>query len=181
MHGKIGPDPQTRWQAAFQSTIGIVSIGGGEERRQPLLQSTMDHKGIAIHSARYLRDPQTGSQRTEYNFTPSFAVSGHRVILASTIDAARLAIDAFDTPANSEGPEHYGDRIEIHAASAEAILRASIETLVEQRMLKGGVSDASERERLDRALRELQHVERLVLEHQDFATSQKWRLQLSLK
>ena len=75
----------------FQSLIGFINIAGGMQG-QPQLDLDIDKKdGIQLVSATYVLGENENKKkaRINFNFSPSIAFAGERVVLASTKELAR--------------------------------------------------------------------------------------------
>ena len=117
----------------------------------------------------------------EYNFTPSLAVTGNRVILGSTFDLVKALVEESEkTGASGKTvvPSYARDRIYIDGRALASILGANLDFLAAQQVVNKGVS-------LDEAKKELAVIGELLsftrdLEIESFREEEAARLKLRL-
>ena len=117
----------------------------------------------------------------EYNFTPSLAVTGNRVILGSTFDLVKLLVEESEKAGGggkTEAPSYAKDRIYIDGRALGSILGTNLDFLAAQQVVNKGVS-------LEEAKKELAGLRELLsfirdLQLESFREKEAIRLKLRL-
>lgn len=128
---------QRRLKIAYQSLIGFVNIGLGQNG-QPQLEMDMEKIGSAsLVSASYLIDDDFADGQLTYNFSPSVSFVNDRFIFASTRElAAELSqLAEAETTTNED---RRNTQLTLTAEVLASILQRNREQLVVQNMLEEG-------------------------------------------
>lgn len=88
------------FRGVFQSLIGFVNIQGAMEGAPQLLQDIERDGDTLILTSAYKR-PREGEATIHYNFSPSLAFAGDRMIVSSTTALARELVGAGDRSTES--------------------------------------------------------------------------------
>ncbi|MEK6238903.1 MAG: hypothetical protein N2C14_29660, partial [Planctomycetales bacterium] len=125
---------------AFGNLIGIINIESGKNK-QPQMDFDTERRGKSLFAtARYSPDPfedDLPKGLINYNFSPTLAVVGNRVILSSTMPLAEsLAKLAARPEATKTRPENTS--LTISGAVLRSTLADNREQLIAQNMLENG-------------------------------------------
>ena len=140
---------------SFQSIVGFFNIAGSMERYPRLKISTHRRDGGTIIATNYLLDKERAKdQQLFYNFSPSLAMIGNRLFLAST---RQLAEELFDAHRKSTVKPAAGNTIENTRAQLDAEILADVLTdnrdqFVSQNMLKKGQKKTQAEQEIDTLL-----------------------------
>jgi hypothetical protein len=142
------------FRRTFKSLIGFLNIQGAMEGQPQLDLEDETHGDVKITTATYAppkgqKDIQDGP--LNYNFSPSIAFAGSRLILASTKQIAReLAALPGDAQTGTHGAAN--TRAELDAGVLRAILDDNRASLVAQNQLGEGTSAEEAKARTDALL-----------------------------
>jgi hypothetical protein len=146
---------------SFQSIVGFFNIAGSMERYPRLKISTHRRDGGTIIATNYLLDKERAKdQQLFYNFSPSLAMIGNRLFLAST---RQLAEELFDAHRKAPAKPATGKAIENTRAQLDAKILADVlsdnrDQFVSQNMLKKGQKKAQAEQEIDTLLSLLRWV-----------------------
>jgi hypothetical protein len=126
----------------FQSLIGFLNIVGAQNA-QPQLELGREQIGDAeVVTATFVPDaaiPVEQQTAINFNFSPSIAFAGNRLIVSSTSYLALTLVEAAPLQA-SQGAERINSQLTVDAAPLRAILDDNRSHLIAQNMLKEGHS-----------------------------------------
>lgn len=151
---KTPEETAPQFRRVFQSLIGFLNIVGASEG-QPPLDMGMERVGEAqMITAKYL--PVRGEEESldakiQFNFSPTLAFAGDRMIIASATPLAREMVTPAESPQEqSDVPSNTSLRFEISAL--KKILQANRSQLVANSMLEKGHSKAAAEGEIDMLL-----------------------------
>ncbi len=142
-------ETQPELRRVFQSFIGFLNVTGALNG-QPQLDLGMENVGDAqLITATYVPDRdqrESLDAKINFNFSPTLAFAGQRIILSSTTTLARELIALDDVPENATAdPSNTVATVE--ATTLQQILQANRSQLVANNMLeKGHSKEAAEGE-----------------------------------
>lgn len=128
---------QRTFKVAYQSIIGFVNIGLGQEGQPQLEFNTEDLNGSRIVAATYFADPDEDEGRINYNFSPSIAFVDDNFVLSSTVELARELTELIQSDTYGEATKANSALMLDGDALAE-ILGDNREQLIAQNMLEDG-------------------------------------------
>ena len=133
---------QPELRRTFQSLIGFLNITGAMNG-QPQLELDMEKsESLQLVTSRYLPDPKAKDPlglKINYNFSPSIAFAGKRVVIASTQELARQLAVAKASDTNSAGDNQVTNTdVALRFSSLREVLEDNHGQLVAQNMLKEG-------------------------------------------
>ncbi|HND54276.1 MAG TPA: hypothetical protein PLV92_17820, partial [Pirellulaceae bacterium] len=153
------------WKITFQSLIGFLNIVGAMERRPPLEIDSTTRGAAQMVTTSYAPPSDEGVLRPGaiyYNFSPTMATVGDRLILSSTRTLAEQLLDAKPTDAatgtngaagasgakdDANGAAVVNGRLSFDFKSIRSALNDNRQQLVSQNMLdKGHGREQAERE-----------------------------------
>ena len=173
---KFDKNERERFMVAFQTAIGVINADAGEERRQPLLQTSRRIGDVDILSAGFLDDPDSGRRKTEYNFTPSLAFIEGRLILSSSLELVCDIVRAATRPAAVPAPVRRGDRLEISGPATARMLRLNREAMIESRVLSEGEDEDEAGRFIDSLIESVGKIRSLRMNHIALPKSTVWDL-----
>lgn len=141
---------QRRFKIAFQSVIGFVNIGLGQQGQPQLEISTEQVNGTRVTSATYMADPDDEG-RINYNFSPSLAFVDDRMILSSTQALAAEITQLMNSPTSSDTSAAH-TTIDLDGNVLSDVLRDNRPQLVAQNMLEEGNAKAEAEAAIDTLL-----------------------------
>lgn len=181
------PDSAKRlWKVMFQTLIGFINIGGGMNGL-PLLEMELEKvDDVQFVSGQYSPPEKKAGDNAavgiHYNFTPTLAVVGDQLVLASSrhlaIDLAR-AIRSAETQRPTANLPAVNTELTIDGDAAVELLHANREQLVAQNMLEKGHDRAAADREIGFALQLADLLEQFGLRL--LADDQSLRLELELK
>ncbi|MFQ5844377.1 MAG: hypothetical protein ACE5JG_05235, partial [Planctomycetota bacterium] len=137
-------------QGAFYTIIGIVNAGLGQKGQKSFLPGSEVHRGITLHTARYLPPTEGEMEGREslpprFNFSPTVAVVKETLVVGST---SRIVKDLIDGSGGTEAvPAGCRALLQLRGPEIRRILEENREVLVANRMLEAGLKRvAAERE-----------------------------------
>ncbi len=131
--------------SAFQSLVSLVNLDRAQKQKgAALLLNQVKVGEVDIYSSNFdqPREKKNGPLGIEYNFSPSFAVVGSKVILSSHLELARKLVEALSSktaPAAKEEPRGI-DLAVVNAGELDGILNANRQILIDKSMLDEGIS-----------------------------------------
>ncbi len=135
-------ETQPELRRVFQSFIGFLNVVGAQNG-QPQLDLGMESVGGAqLVTASYVPDKDRREDvdaKIQFNFSPTLAFAGERIIFASSTPIARLLVDSTDGN-ETEDAGISNTSGELEAATLRRILQANRSQLVANSMLKKGHS-----------------------------------------
>jgi hypothetical protein len=144
-----------RLQLAYQTLVFILNQQAAQMNASPLLNSIVEYKGVRCHVARYMPPEDAEMEGREalparYNFTPSAAVVGDYLVIASTESMLRDLIDGRE--GTTAAPAHVNAGVWLEPAEIRALLAENRSALIANTMLEKGVDRAEAARRIDLAL-----------------------------
>ncbi len=145
------PDQTSRrLKVSFQSLVGFLNITGGQNGLPPLeLSTTKTDQGTLIATEYLVDDEEKKDGKIHHNFSPTMALSGDRLIIASTkqLGAELLALCHKQMPPTSTAePKGSGPIVNTNTMIDLAVLRTALDDnrqqLVAQNMLSEGHAKA---------------------------------------
>ncbi len=135
-------ETQRELRRVFQSFIGFLNVTGAQNG-QPQLDLGMDVVGDAqLITASYVPDRdqrESLNAKIQFNFSPTMAFAGERIILASSTSLARMLIESSREDEGAEiGDSNTNGKLE--ATTLRRILDANRSQLVANNMLEKGHS-----------------------------------------
>ena len=137
------PEATTReFRRIFQSFVGFLNIVGAMEGNPQLDLGFDNFEGGELISSTFV--PEIGEEedrdaRIQFNFSPTLAFAGDRVILASTTEIARaIAMSTEDAAIATEQGEVVNTHFAIDSAQLKEVLADNESHLIAQNMLKEG-------------------------------------------
>lgn len=149
-------------QAAFQSLVGIANADRAQKGK-PLsfLVQTEDIHGVKVHTASAGKpEDASAPPGIEYNFSPSLAVVGSRVVISSNRDLAEIVVRELSRKPPSttipavDSRRRPNDLIQLDAAEIDRLVEANADVIAAKAMLDDGIGP-DEAEGRVRAIREL--------------------------
>ena len=138
-------EPKTtgrEFRRLFQSLIGFFNVVGASND-QPQLEldfhSLDEGELIAAHFVPEIDDEQSQQAVINFNFAPTLAVSGERLVIASAPSLAAQVLSA-ESPSNGQGDPVSNTSVEVVAGELQKVLADNREHLIAQNMLKEGHS-----------------------------------------
>jgi hypothetical protein len=126
---------------AFQSVLGLVNLGFGQQGQPRLMLANQVHKGFEIQAAHFLGKRAKGDGagvHLRHNFRPACAIAGRYFVLGSTVDIVKDVIDAIgDVNAPPKTTAH-NIVFEANVAQICEVLEQNKEPLVSQNMVSSG-------------------------------------------
>lgn len=126
---------QRSFKVLFQSLIGFLNIVGSQQAQPPLEQDTEKLPNGQLLSAKYL--PDAGEGKINFNFSPSMAFAGDRLILSTATSLAR-ELAAAPEPAKTEAQDNA--RATVSLPVLRTLLDDNRKHLVAQSALNDGIS-----------------------------------------
>jgi hypothetical protein len=151
-------------EVAFNSVVGIINIDRMQKKKEA---PSMLVRPVTVGStACYTVDlglapaPSTG-RGIEYNFTPSLAIVGRRLVLSSSFELLEFLVAELERAGKEEAPaagaaaaptEPARDRIVFDARAARQAIADNAEFFAAQNMIKKGITREKAREEIDALL-----------------------------
>ena len=130
---------QRRFKMAFQSTIGLVNLGLGQEGQPQLDMETQQVGEAKLVTTSYVaEDAQQGVGLINYNFSPTLCFIEDSMIISSTRDLAIKLVEAQQQGAVEVAPE-INTALHLQGPELLRVLEANREVLIAQNMLEEGV------------------------------------------
>lgn len=136
------------WRAMFQTLVGFINIGGGQQGLPLLELETEKLDDAPLVVGRYVAPEKRDDAAVvgmHYNFSPSLAIVGDRLVIASNrplagdlIKAIRQADKAAAPPARNASDQVVNTELAVDGAAVHAILTDNQRQLVAQNMLDKG-------------------------------------------
>lgn len=157
-------------KVSFQSIIGFLNVVGAMNAQPPLELNNETRDGVEIVSGRYLppADPEDAKRGLiNYNFSPTAAFAGDRLILSSTQALARKLVEK--TPVAAAPEAAANTQAKLDSGVLRAILNDNREQLLAQNMLEKGHSREEAEKEIGALLELLTWLEtaKLRLSHDD--------------
>jgi len=143
---KSAPELGTRLAAAFQTLVGLINLDQAMKKKEGgmvMLLKTDKVGEVDFHTVS-LNLPKEAKLGIAYNFTPSLAVVGSRVVISSSQELAKLLVEEL-VGAGKEAPgapSPARDTFFIDSDAVGSILGQNLELLVSANMLKKGIGKA---------------------------------------
>lgn len=143
-----------QFRRVFQSLVGFLNVVGASEGKPPLDLNTERVGDAQMVTTKYL--PVRGEEerldaKVQFNFSPTLAFAGDRMIIASTTSLAREMVTSVQSPQeHSDVRSNTSLRFEVTAL--QKILQANRTQLVASNMLKKGHSKAAAEGEIDMLL-----------------------------
>ncbi len=143
-------DPETttsEFRRTYQSLIGFLNVIGAQNG-QPQLDMEMDKSdGVSIVTAKFVpeeKERTSASARIQYNFSPTVAFAGSRMIISSTRELAEEVARLGKAPNNAS---EVNTEVDLNGNVLADVLTDNRESLIAQNMLaKGHGREAAEKE-----------------------------------
>ena len=132
--------------SAFQSLVTIANMERGKEGKgSPLLLEFDELHGVKIYSASF--EPPASKQAAplgiEFNFSPSLAMVGSRVVLASNRELARVLVEklteldkALKARDSTPVSESFGDFVMLKSVEISKLLESNLEMMIAHIMVE---------------------------------------------
>jgi hypothetical protein len=163
----------------FQSLIGFLNVVGAQNAQPQLQLSSEQLDGGEVVAATFLPDtvvPVEQQTAINFNFSPSIAFAGSRLILSSTTDLARKLVQAAPLAA-AEDADRTNSQLTVHSATLHGVLDDNRTHLIAQNMLKEGNS----REEAQREIQTLLDLLTLIEDASVALNAQQSALDLSFR
>jgi hypothetical protein len=124
---------------AYQKTVGLANIVGGQQGQPQLLLATEDVNGVRISTATYIVEKETPLKDApiHFNFSPSCATVGDRFVLGSTTTLVRDLVERLQQPASAaETPLNTDFQVDLRMLTDA--LDANREWFISNNMLTNG-------------------------------------------
>ncbi len=126
------------FRRTFQSLIGFLNVVGAMNGQPQLDMETTNNGDITLVTASFVPEPkerESKAARINYNFTPSVAFVGPRLILSSTRELA----EQLSSSSSAVGQDSaYNTQLELHADVLAEVLNDNRESLIAQNMFENG-------------------------------------------
>jgi len=145
---------------AFQSIVGLGNLNAGQNGLPQLEVNTETKGNVTLTTAVYPADGVVDRDNVPivYNFSPSLAVTGKHIILASSQRLAeQLAALAAQPAASANLPEN--TLLEVQGGVLRSVLVDNREQLITQRMLEKGTDRDEAEKNVDLVLRVMEHFQ----------------------
>lgn len=152
--------------AGFQSLVGIINADQGQKKKgmMPMLVETEkvgDSKLYAVSQDL----PQDGEPGMVYNFSPSMAVVGSRLMISSTRELGRILVEEIAAAGTASAPRKVvPDVLRIDGPAVKAILDENRELIIADNMMKKGTSKEQAEAEMGGLLETLKLVRDLSME-----------------
>jgi hypothetical protein len=167
--------------AGFQTFIGIMNADQAQKKKEggmSMLLKTEKMGEVEVQTVS-LRLPKDSAPGMPYNFTPSMAVVGSRVVISSSRELAKVLVEELNSPAGKAAPgAKPSDSLVVDGAAVQSILELNRDLLVNDNMMKKGSSKESAEGEIGAFLDALKRVRDLNVETVKDGDTVKLRLVL---
>jgi hypothetical protein len=124
---------------AYQKTVGLLNIVGGQQGQPAMLLTSEEHHGIHISTATFVADKHTPltDAPLQYNFSPSCATVGNRWVLGSTAAIVRDLVDRLRA-SDALPPTADNTLLNVDLRGVVAALNANRDWFISRDMLTNG-------------------------------------------
>jgi len=126
---------------SYQSLMGLVNLGLGQQNQPRFMVSTENYKGFPVHGARFLQRAAGEGDKgvhLRYNFSPAVTIAGRYFVVGSTVEIVQDVIDALgDTSAPPKTTPH-NVIAEVNVARLIEVLEQNREPIVNQNIVDDG-------------------------------------------
>ena len=150
------------FKVAFNTIIGIINVDRMQKDKDSstmLVQPKLIGKTECYTVDMGLRKDKSGKPGIEYNFTPSLAVVGDRVVMSSSYELLGLLVEelgekesAKKAGSKTSVAKRARDRLVIDAAGVRSIVGANRDFFASQNMVKKGIGIDEARAEIDTIL-----------------------------
>jgi hypothetical protein len=126
---------------AFQSVLGLVNLGFGQQGQPRLMLGNEMHRGFQIQAAQFLQRRAKGDDagvHLRHNFRPACVVAGRYFVLGSTVEIVKDVIDAIGDVNSPPKTTPHNIVFDANVAQICDVLRQNKEPLISQNMVSGG-------------------------------------------
>ena len=160
---------QRRFRIALQTLVGILNAdmaSKGQAEGMFLLEPETV-KGVKLYTVRRGEGVVVVDKPgLEYNFSPSLAFVGKRIILSSSRELAKFLVEVLsrESREKQESARRLADRLLVNARQLEALARDNLRVFIAGNMTKKGQSEEEARAEIESAIGLLDFVRDLRLE-----------------
>lgn len=170
-----------QFRTAFHTILNFVNLQGTQDGKPMLLTDLDKIDGATLLFSKYVFDASKGDKTKAdiiYNFSPSMAIYGDRIMIASTRELAEQLIASAKAQKSDELISQ-NTLLELDGPAVLQALKDNRETLVSQNMLEKGHTPAQANAEIDTLLDLVSYVRSI---HSSMTFQDKWAtLDLSAK
>ncbi|MGQ9588805.1 MAG: hypothetical protein ACUVYA_00765 [Planctomycetota bacterium] len=134
----------------FQTLAGFVNLDRAQKGQDPAKVEVERTEGVELH---VLRLPASGGDAwIAANFSPSIAVAGGRLFLASSAELGRILVEEIGKARSAGGSTAAGDRLLLDGAALREVLSENKEAIAAEDARKKGISPEAAARELEQIL-----------------------------